>query len=71
MDFLLDVGRDAIEALTGGLEGELWEVLSLTLIVGVVATAIGVTVGVPLGTALGLWRFPGHRPLLVAVKTLP
>jgi tungstate transport system permease protein len=69
VDFLLDVGRDAIEALTGGLEGELWEVLSLTLIVGVVATAIGVAIGVPLGTALGLWRFPGRRPLLVAVNT--
>jgi tungstate transport system permease protein len=68
MSFIGEVIRDALEILSQ-FGVELREVLWLTLLVAVVATAIGVVVGVPLGTALGLGRFRGRTPLLVAVNT--
>lgn len=55
MSFLWEVVRDALEVL-GAFGSELREVLWLTLVVSVAATAIGVVVGVPLGIALGLSR---------------
>jgi len=67
--FLFEVLGDALDALAGGLGGDLWGVLGLTLIVGGSATVIGVAIGIPLGTTLGLYRFPGHRAVLLSVNT--
>src|SRR3989304_8301754 len=68
MSFIGDVLSQALQLLSQ-FGAELREVLWLTLLVSLVATAIGGVVGVPLGTALGLGRFRGRTPLLVAVNT--
>ena len=68
MSFIGDVIREALELLSQ-FGTELREVLWLTLVVSLLATAVGVMLGVPLGTALGLGRFRGRTPLLVAVNT--
>ena len=68
MSFIGDVLSQALQLLSQ-FGAELREVLWLTLMVSLAATAIGVVVGVPLGTALGLGRFRGRTPLLVAVNT--
>jgi tungstate transport system permease protein len=67
--FVVDVLLEAVELLLRGLDGQLGAVLVLTLVVGVAATVVGVLIGVPLGAALGLFRFRGHRILLVGVNT--
>jgi tungstate transport system permease protein len=68
MSFIGDVVREALQLLLQ-FGAEMREVLWLTLVVSLLATAVGVFVGVPLGTALGLGKFRGRTPLLVAVNT--
>lgn len=68
MEFIGDVLGDALTFL-GDFGPELRRVTALTLVVGGLATAIGVVVGVPLGVALGLGRFRGRGALTVAVNT--
>ncbi len=68
MEFIGDVLGDALSFLSD-FGPELRRVTALTLVVGGLATAIGVVIGVPLGVALGLGRFRGRGALTVAVNT--
>ncbi len=69
MGFLLEVFRDALSALSGGLGGDLGSVVWLTSWIAFVATGISVLIGVPLGTTLGLSEFRGKRATTVLVNT--
>lgn len=68
MSFLGELLRDAF-GLIGQFGSELGEVVWLTLVVAVVATALGVSIGVPLGAWLTLGRSSLRRGLLVLVNT--
>ncbi len=68
MDFLGDVFGDAIEYVVE-FGPELRAIVSLTLVVAGLATAIGVVLGVPFGVWLGLARFRGRTLLLALVNT--
>ncbi len=69
MGFVLEVLRDALEALSGGLGGDLGAVVWLTSWIALVATGIAVLVGIPLGTVLGLGEFRAKRSITVLVNT--
>ena len=49
---------------------ELWEIIGLSLSVSLSATAAAAALGLPLGTALAIWRFPGKRPVIIAINAL-
>ena len=49
---------------------ELWEIIALSLRVGLTATAAAALLGLPLGALLAVWRFPGRRALVVLVNAL-
>src|SRR3954465_14602743 len=49
---------------------ELWEIIALSLRVGLTATAAAALLGLPLGTLLAVWRFPGRRAVIVLVNAL-
>lgn len=68
MEFLGDVLGDAIEYVFE-FGPELRAIISLTLVVAGLATAIGVLLGVPFGVWLGLARFRGRSLLLALVNT--
>lgn len=68
MEFIGDVIGDAL-SFVADFGPELRRVTGLTLVVGGLATLIGVVVGVPLGVALGLGRFRGRTAVTVAVNT--
>lgn len=68
MEFLGDVLGDAIEYVVE-FGPELRAIVSLTLVVAGLATAIGVVLGVPFGVWLGLARFRGRSLVLALVNT--
>jgi tungstate transport system permease protein len=68
VDFLGDVLGDAIEYVME-FGPDLRAIISLTLVVAGLATAIGVVLGVPFGVWLGLARFRGRSLLLALVNT--
>ena len=68
MDFLGEVLGEAVRYVFD-FGPELRSILTLTLVVAGVATAIGVFVGVPFGVWLGLSRFRGRGLVLALVNT--
>src|SRR5256886_4502950 len=68
MDLVWSGFRQAI-ALIVGAEGEIWEILWLSLQVSGTATLISLALGIPAGAALALARFPGRGLVVSAVNT--
>src|SRR5271166_1957624 len=61
--------RTAI-ALIGRFDGDLREIVSLSLAVSLTASACAFAIGAPLGTALAVYRFPGRGALVVTANAL-
>src|SRR5271166_2202841 len=57
-------------ALIGGFDGDLREIVSLSLAVSLTASACAFAIGAPLGTALAVYRFPGRGALVVTATAL-
>ena len=51
-------------------EGDLAEIVSLSLRISLTAVAVAAVVGLPLGAALALFRFPGRKILVVLLNAL-
>src|SRR5690348_3282424 len=49
---------------------ELWQIIGLSLTVGLAATAVAALLGLPLGRALPIWRLPGRLALVVVTNAL-
>ena len=49
---------------------ELWPIIRLSLAVSLSATVAATALGLPLGAAMAVWRFPGHRALVVSANAL-
>ncbi|HUG97605.1 MAG TPA: ABC transporter permease [Gammaproteobacteria bacterium] len=56
--------------LVFGLDPELVEVVLLSFYVSVFAVALATAVGLPLGAAVGMFRFPGRRVVVVMLNAL-
>ena len=56
--------------LIAGFDGDLVEIVGLSLRVSLVAVALAALIGLPLGAALALLRFPGRRTVTVAINAL-
>jgi len=67
MDLLLDGLRQALSLIIRG-DGQVMEIMWLSLRVSGIATLISILMGVPGGLALGLARFPGRRLLLGGIN---
>jgi len=52
------------------VDGQLYEIVLLSLQVSLTAVAIATVVGLPLGAALAIRRFPGRQVLLVSLNAL-
>ena len=61
--------RTAI-ALIGRFDGDLREIVSLSLAVSLTASACAFAIGAPLGTALAVYRFPSRGALVVTANAL-
>ncbi len=48
----------------------LWQIVGLSLMVSLSATAVAAALGLPLGVALAIWRFPGRQGVIVAANAL-
>jgi tungstate transport system permease protein len=57
-------------ALIGRFDGDLREIVSLSLAVSLTASAFAFAIGAPLGTALAVYRFPGRGALVVTANAL-
>ena len=57
-------------ALIGGFDGDLREIVFLSLAVSLTASACAFAIGAPLGTALAVYRFPGRGALVVTANAL-
>jgi tungstate transport system permease protein len=57
-------------ALIGRFDGDLREIVSLSLAVSLTASACAFAIGAPLGTALAVYRFPGRGALVVTANAL-
>ena len=57
-------------ALIGGFDGDLREIVFLSLAVSLTASACAFAIGAPLGTALAVYRFPGRGALVVIANAL-
>src|SRR2546428_10394466 len=68
MDLVWSGFRQAL-ALIVGADGEIWEILWLSLQVSGTATLISLALGVPAGAAIALARFPGPCLVVSAVNT--
>lgn len=68
MDVIWDAIRDAVRLLVTG-DGQVYEIIWLSLRVSLSATAIAFVLGLPLGMLLAFGRFPGRRPALALVNT--
>ena len=53
-----------------GLDGELFEIIVLSLKVSVSAVIFAAAIGLPLGAALAVARFRGRRAIIVLINTL-
>src|SRR5205823_6237108 len=49
---------------------ELWQIIALSLVVSVSATAVAAALGLPFGAGLAIWRFPGRYILIVTANAL-
>jgi tungstate transport system permease protein len=67
MSFIWEGARKAVDLLLEG-NSNLFEVLLVTLRVGVLATLLALLIGLPLGLALGIGRFRGRRVGLALVN---
>ena len=67
MSFISDVLRDAWSYLTGS-GGQLGEIVLLTLVVSLSATAIAAVVGIPTGVRLAQARFRGRGVVMAIVN---
>ncbi len=52
------------------LDRELAEIIGLSIRISLVAVALAAALGLPAGAALALFRFPGRRPVVVALNAL-
>src|SRR3974390_424950 len=57
-------------ALIGRFDGNLREIVFLSLAVSLTASACAFAIGAPLGTALAIYRFPGRGALVVIANAL-
>jgi tungstate transport system permease protein len=57
-------------AVIGRFDGDLREIVSLSLAVSLTASACAFAIGAPLGTALAVYRFPGRGALVVTANAL-
>src|SRR5262245_23005553 len=57
-------------ALIGRFDGDLREIVTLSLKVSLTATVCAFLIGAPLGTALAVYRFPGRGALVVLANAL-
>jgi tungstate transport system permease protein len=57
-------------ALIVSLDGDLSEIVSLSLSVSLSASALAFVIGAPLGTALAVYRFPGKGTFVVIANAL-
>lgn len=57
-------------SLIGRFDGNLWEIIGLSLRVSLTATGIAAVIGLPLGALMALGRFPGRRVLIVLFNAL-
>jgi tungstate transport system permease protein len=57
-------------SLIGHLDGELREIVALSLSVSLTASLCAFVIGAPLGTALAVYRFPGRSGLIVIANAL-
>ncbi|MFP6748662.1 MAG: ABC transporter permease [Alphaproteobacteria bacterium] len=51
-------------------DGNLWEIIGLSLRVSLTATGIAAFIGLPLGALIALGRFPGRRVLIILFNAL-
>jgi tungstate transport system permease protein len=67
-----DIGSAFAEAtrMIVSADGQLYEIVLLSLQVSLTAVAIAAVVGLPLGAALAIRRFPGRQVLLVSLNAL-
>src|SRR5690349_19818603 len=67
-----DIGSAFAEAtrMIVAADGQLYEIVLLSLQVSLTAVAIATVVGLPLGAALAIQRFPGRQVLLVSLNAL-
>jgi tungstate transport system permease protein len=67
-----DIGSAFAEAtrMIVAADGQLYEIVLLSLRVSLTAVAIATVVGLPLGAALAIRRFPGRQVLLVSLNAL-
>jgi tungstate transport system permease protein len=67
-----DLGSAFAEAtrMIVAADGQLYEIVLLSLQVSLTAVAIATVVGLPLGAALAIRRFPGRQVLLVSLNAL-
>ena len=67
-----DLGSAFAEAvrLVAGADGQLYDIVSLSLQVGLTAVAVAALIGLPLGAALAVLRFPGRQVVVVALNAL-
>ena len=49
---------------------ELWQIIALSLLVSLSATAAATILGLPFGAALAIWRFPGRQAIVVGANAL-
>jgi len=56
--------------LIAGFDGDLVEIVALSLRVSLIAVGLAALIGLPLGAALALLRFPGRRAVTVAINAL-
>src|SRR5579859_4639778 len=68
MDLLTEALGDALQLIVSG-DPELLRIVGLSLGVSGIAALLAGLLGVPLGAALHLSRWPGRRPLVLAVNT--
>lgn len=68
MDLVTEALADAVRLILGA-DPELLRIAGLSLVVSGSAAALAGLLGIPLGAALHLARWPGRRPLLLAVQT--
>ncbi|MGL4398122.1 MAG: ABC transporter permease [Hyphomicrobium sp.] len=67
-----DLGSAFAEALTlvANLDGDLIEIIGLSLTVSLTAVAIAALIGLPLGATLAIARFRGRRLIILILNTL-
>lgn len=68
MQLFYDTVREAVHLLLSG-DGELWQVVFLSLRVSGLAILLGILIGIPIGTVVALSRFRGRRIVIALIHT--